>query len=242
MRWIYISPHFDDAVLSCGGLIWEQAQIGLPVEIWTLTAGDPTEGPVSDLITRIHKVWGTGTPLETVQLRRIEDQNAANLVGAKLTHFNMVDAIYRRSSVGELLYTDDVFDPIHPSELSIVQDTAKMLESNILAADIIVCPFALGGHVDHIITRKAVESLGLSPWFYTDIPYLFQHPEDLGPATKGYQPKSMPISEEGLAVWQNSISAHKSQISSLFKDLQDMKDHISDYQTNNHGLSLWSKV
>ena len=28
MRWIYLSPHFDDAVLSCGGLIWEQTHSG----------------------------------------------------------------------------------------------------------------------------------------------------------------------------------------------------------------------
>jgi LmbE family N-acetylglucosaminyl deacetylase len=33
MRWIYLSPHFDDAVLSCGGLIFDQAQAGTPVEI-----------------------------------------------------------------------------------------------------------------------------------------------------------------------------------------------------------------
>jgi len=40
MRWIYISPHFDDAVLSCGGLIWEQTHKGITVEIWTVCAGD----------------------------------------------------------------------------------------------------------------------------------------------------------------------------------------------------------
>ena len=29
MRWIYLSPHLDDAVLSCGGLIFEQSRQGL---------------------------------------------------------------------------------------------------------------------------------------------------------------------------------------------------------------------
>jgi hypothetical protein len=35
MRWIYLSPHLDDAALSAGGLIYEQTQAGIQVEIWT---------------------------------------------------------------------------------------------------------------------------------------------------------------------------------------------------------------
>ena len=41
MRWIYISPHLDDAVLSAGGLLYDQAQKGIPVEIWTVVCGYP---------------------------------------------------------------------------------------------------------------------------------------------------------------------------------------------------------
>jgi LmbE family N-acetylglucosaminyl deacetylase len=101
MRWIYISPHFDDAVLSCGGLIWEQTQASIPVEIWTINAGDPPLETVSELITRVHAMWKTGSPQETVRQRRIEDQNAAKQVGAKLIHYPMVDAIYRSSNLGD---------------------------------------------------------------------------------------------------------------------------------------------
>ena len=104
MRWIYISPHFDDAVLSCGGLIWEQTQQRMPVEIWTLHAGEPAEGPGSAMITRVHALWQTGTPRQTVTQRRQEDHNAATLVGAQLKHFSLIDAIYRRGPNGELLY------------------------------------------------------------------------------------------------------------------------------------------
>jgi hypothetical protein len=49
MRWIYISPHLDDAALSAGGLIHEQTQAGLPVEIWTLMSGFPLVDEVSPL-------------------------------------------------------------------------------------------------------------------------------------------------------------------------------------------------
>ena len=45
--WIYLSPHFDDAVLSCGWLIWQQAQAGQRVEIWTVCAGEIPPGPLT---------------------------------------------------------------------------------------------------------------------------------------------------------------------------------------------------
>jgi LmbE family N-acetylglucosaminyl deacetylase len=239
MRWIYISPHFDDAVLSCGGLIWEQTHSGIPVEILTVNAGDPPHGPDSDLITRIHTMWKTGTPQQTVALRRIEDQNAAREVGATVQHLNMVDAIYRRTNTGSLMYTVDVFDPIHPREAGIVEEAALQIARALNQTDTIVCPLALGGHVDHVITRRAVESLGLKLCYYVDIPYLFSHENELAPATDGMNAKTFFISEQGLLAWQQGIGAHASQLSSLFKDQQDMETRIRGYRMTQSGLTLW---
>lgn len=242
MRWIVISPHFDDAVLSCGGLIWEQTHSGIPVEIWTVNAGDPPHGPVSELITRIHTVWKTGTPQETVDVRRIEDQNAARQVGATVRQLNMVDAIYRRTHTGSLMYTQDVFDPIHPREAGIVEEAALQITRELNEFDTIICPLALGGHVDHVITRRAVESLGRPLWYYADIPYLFKHEDELDPATDGLNAKTFFISDQGLATWQEGIAAYASQLSSLFENLQDMRTQIEDYRLSRGGLTIWERV
>lgn len=239
MRWIYISPHFDDAILSCGGLIWEQANSGIPVEIWTINAGNPPQGAVSDLITRVHAVWRTGSPQETVALRRLEDENAAAKVGAKTRHFNNVDAIYRRTSTGTLMYTQDVFDPIYPREAGIVEETALQIARELNETDIIVSPLALGGHVDHVITRRAVDTLGPPIWYYADIPYLFDHEKELQPAVEGLKPKTFAVSEKGLTAWQDGIAAYESQITSLFKDLDDMREHIKAYSASRQGLTIW---
>ncbi len=241
MRWIYISPHFDDAVLSCGGLIWEQTHSGIPVEIWTVMAGDPPPGPVSNLITRIHTVWKTGTPQETVTLRRIEDQNAARRVGATVQHLNSVDAIYRRTNTGSLMYTRDVFDPIHARDAQIVEEVALQIQQRLTQYDTVVCPMAIGSHVDHVITRQAVESLGRPLWYYSDIPYLLNHPEELAPATLKMTGKPFFISAQGLAAWQEGIAAHASQISSLFADVRDMRQKIKEYVRQGSGLTLWER-
>ena len=37
-HWIYLSPHLDDAVYSCGGMLWEQVQRGVQAEVWTIFA------------------------------------------------------------------------------------------------------------------------------------------------------------------------------------------------------------
>jgi LmbE family N-acetylglucosaminyl deacetylase len=59
MDWIYLSPHLDDVVLSCGGLVWEQARQGERVEIWTICAGDPPPIPLSSFAASLHERWQT---------------------------------------------------------------------------------------------------------------------------------------------------------------------------------------
>lgn len=241
MRWIYISPHFDDVVLSCGGLIWEQTHAGIPVEIWTVCAGDPPPGAVSPLIEQIHTVWGTGTPEETVALRRIEDQNAARRVGATVSHLSIPDAIYRRTNTGTLMYTEGVFVGLHPRDQGIVEAASREIASKLNQYDTVVCPMAIGSHLDHVITRAATEMLGRPLWYYADIPYLLNHPDELAPNTQKMVGKTFFISPQGLAGWQESIAAHASQITSLFEDVQDMRQKIKEYSLAHSGLTLWER-
>src|SRR5512138_2201689 len=91
MRWIYLSPHLDDAVLSAGGLIYDQTQAGIPVEIWTFMCGNrPKEYGDSPFAQKLHAEWGFSSAEETVRERRLEDRNAAAVVGATVTHFDFL--------------------------------------------------------------------------------------------------------------------------------------------------------
>lgn len=239
MRWIYVSPHFDDAVLSCGGLIWEQTHSGMPVEIWTVCAGDPPPGPTSSLAEEMHQTWKTASALETVQLRRVEDQNAARRVGARVVHLPIPDCIYRRSGTGNLYYPESVFVIPNPREQELAEQIAALLADRLSQYDTLVCPLTIGGHVDHRITRAALELLNRPLWYYADIPYALRHPEELPPAVDGLAGKRFYISSQALKAWQDSIAAHTSQIPSLFTDLNEMKELIRDYKLQNDGLLLW---
>ncbi|PKN93591.1 MAG: hypothetical protein CVU44_09600 [Chloroflexi bacterium HGW-Chloroflexi-6] len=241
MRWIYISPHFDDAVLSCGGLIWEQTHTGIPVEIWTICAGDPPPGPLSPFTQEMHDSWQTGTPQETVALRRIEDQNACRRVGALAVHFSVPDCIYRRTQTGSLLYPDGIFGGQNPRDAAVIDEVVGLVSEKLNQYDVLVCPLTLGRHVDHLMVRAALEKVGRPLWYYADIPYYFRDPAQLSEASSGLATKNFYISAEGLQAWQESIAAHKSQIKMLFDDEGDMRQKIREYAQKFDGLHLWER-
>jgi LmbE family N-acetylglucosaminyl deacetylase len=239
MRWIYLSPHFDDAVLSCGGLIWEQTHSGIAVEIWTVCAGNPPPGPTSEYAAGMHKAWKTGSAQETIDLRRMEDRNAGRRVGALVQHLSIPDGIYRRSDTGTLFYPENIFSEPNPRDEKLADTISAEFAERLTQYDTLVCPLSLGGHVDHRITRMAAERLKRPLWYYADIPYLLRYPESLAEMVKGMSNKKFFISAKGLSAWQGSIAAHASQINSLFADEQDMRQQIKEYLQDSGGLPLW---
>ena len=108
MEWVYLSPHFDDVSFSCGGLVWEQAQTGMQVSVWTICAGDPLPGPLPPFAEKLHARWDIGQA--AVRERRAEDKASCQVLGAVAQHFNIPDCIYRRSAVDGLPYYPDEGD------------------------------------------------------------------------------------------------------------------------------------
>ncbi|RME88694.1 MAG: PIG-L family deacetylase [Anaerolineae bacterium] len=238
MRWIYISPHLDDAVLSCGGLIWEQRRAGTPVEIWTLTAGYPSAEPYSGLARALHAQWGFASAREAVQARRREDRLAAQRLGAVTRHFDFLDCIYRLDGRGRHLY-EDVFVPPHPEDTDLPTKITKALTPYLGREDVLVSPLAIGGHVDHVLVRRAVERLRRSVWYYADIPYLLAHPESLPTVTSDMSEERFRVSGTGLRAWQEGIAAYASQIAVLFESEALMREAIHRYWSEYGGVRLW---
>jgi LmbE family N-acetylglucosaminyl deacetylase len=239
MRWIILSPHFDDAVLSCGGLIWEQTHAGLPVEIWTVCGGDAPPGPLSLLALVCHQQWGFESMDGVVAARRSENLKAATLLGAQTVDLSIPDCIYRRSPDGEFLYPQDIFAPVHPADHGLEDLIQDALAGEMKANDRLVSPMAVGGHVDHLLTRQAAEKMDCPLWYYADIPYLLNHPGTLEPAMRSLNETSFPISRKGLDAWEAGISAYRSQLPVLFETGEKMIGAISRYWEEKRGISLW---
>jgi LmbE family N-acetylglucosaminyl deacetylase len=239
MRWIYISPHLDDAVLSAGGLIHDQAMMGIPVEIWTLACGFPPEGGLTPFAQDLHFQWGFSSAEETIRLRRAEDLRAAATVGAKAVHFDFLDCIYRRGPDGEVLYSEGVFTPIHAAEAGYPAQITAALARVLERGDVVVCPLGIGGHVDHVVTRAAVEGLTRPLLYYADFPYLMNYREQLAAKSMGLRPSVHPVSEEGLQAWQEGIATYVSQLGTLFEDDAAMRAAMRGYWAGLGGIRLW---
>lgn len=253
MGWVYISPHLDDVALSCGGLLWEQAQSGLCVSVWTICAGDPPPGPFSPFAESLHTRWETGR--EAVSRRRDEDIESCTRMGASWRHFSVPDCVYRRGKEGGApLYASEetIFGPLQTYESHLVRSLSVEIAESIQGQDRehpgkdglprleLVCPLALGGHVDHRLVRAAIERTGYPVWYYADYPYVREHAGTLTRLKQqGWKAVFFPITENGLAAWELAIAAHASQISTFWPDLPTMKAAISAYLQPEGGIFLW---
>ncbi len=255
MDWVYLSPHLDDAAFSCGGLIRHQAQRDQRVAVWTICAGDPPPGPLSLFAQSLHERWSAvGNP---VARRRVEDITSCRKMGAAWHHFSIPDCIYRRSpEEGSPLYAseEELFGQIHPDEGGLIDDLTGHLIQSLPSGANIVCPLTIGGHVDHRLSRAAVERLGIGLWYYADYPYVQMEGGDLAQETsailnvdleaktEGMQVERFHLSKADLEVWKEAAAAHASQIGNFWTGLGAMQDAIQSYCRQMGGLYLWRKI
>lgn len=240
MRWIYISPHLDDAALSAGGFIYEQTKADIPVEIWTIMCGYPPPGELTLRAQVEHFQWGTGTAKETIDLRREEDVRAAGIVGAKPIHFDVPDCIYRRGPDGEGLYLDIFVQP-HSGEAHLPDEIAAAIAPGLTADDRVICQLGIGGHADHILVRQAAERLKRPLWYTADVPYVFNQPGELAPQIAGMNESHYNITEAGLKAWIEASLAYESQLSSLFDSPKDLEEKIRTYYSEKENFTMWHK-
>lgn len=240
MNWVYLSPHFDDAVYSCGGLIWEQTRAGDTVEIRTICAGEPQPGPLPPFAAELHERWGSP---QAVSVRRQEDQDACQIVGARRRLFAIPDCIYRTLPDGEpVVHIDeDLFTVPLEREMDLVRSLAAQLRSGLPARARVVVPLALGGHVDHRLVRAAAEMLGLPLRYYADFPYVAREQPDIpSQLPPGVDLRLYPVSEQGLAAWQRAVAAHRSQISTFWASEADLYADMEAYWRSIDGNArLW---
>lgn len=213
---VYLSPHLDDAALSCGGRIWQQVQAGERVLIVTIFAGAPApDAPLSPFARELHARWGLADPISA---RREEDAAALALLGAEGVYWPYVDCIYRRAAEGCFLYDSEeaLFGEVHPAEDALIAELADRLQT--LAQEqggTIYAPLAVGRHVDHQAVRRAVEGLE-GVVYYEDYPYAAR-PGTMEAAlgVGQWQAELVALSQEVLEAKVAAIACYDSQLSSL---------------------------
>jgi LmbE family N-acetylglucosaminyl deacetylase len=241
---IYLSPHLDDAALSCGGQIFQQPQRGLRVLIVTIMAGDPAVSAVSKYAQSLHARWELVA--DAVAARRREDSAASQVLGADTLHWGVPDCIYRyHPETGAPFYVSDpdIFGEVHPAEMKLVNELARQL-ATLPAHDQIFVPLTIGHHVDHQLTRAAAElCFGAQRLvYYEDYPYAEQPGalETIIPVDRAsWQAEVMPLGEADVKAKIEAIFAFKSQLSTFFDNRQHLEQRIHDFTATVGGERVW---
>lgn len=249
MEWICLSPHLDDVALSLGGAVWEQVRSGNPVQIWTITAGDSDGGnpsaqnELSSFAQQLHARWETDQ--QASAQRRREDLESCAILGGVARHFALPDCIYRRHPEdGHHLYTDEeaLFGPLDPAEGYLVAWLQAELERSRPAGAKLVCPLALGGHVDHRLTRLAAEASGHPLYYYADYPYARKSLDLLSQMQPPeWERTIISISSDGMKAWAASVAAHTSQVSTFWANRKGMEIALQDHCNLWGGIPLWRR-
>ncbi len=232
-RSIFLSPHPDDAVLSCGGTIFRLAENGYRPIVITLFGGDrPSGAPLSAFARDLHQRWQLGENAPAA--RRDEDRAACDQLGAMLIHLPFADAVYRVEPTTQRgLYDSEaaIFGPVR--EADIVARVAEALQSKLRLAGSSVrvfVPLTAGQHVDHVITRAAAEHLKIDLDYYEDYPYA-EDPDRLmqvwGAAE--WRSEAVELSEGALQAKINAFLCHRSQISTFYRDDDEVAQRMRAY-------------
>jgi LmbE family N-acetylglucosaminyl deacetylase len=249
-QYIYLSPHYDDISLSCGGSIHQQTQAGEAVLGITICAAAPADEKLSAFARAMHQNWGN--PTDVVATRRAEDELSLAVLGAEARLLSWPDCIYRGNpETGIWYYNSDpeIFGEVHPDDWPLATHIAVTLIELIpnKTATVIYAPLTVGHHVDHQLTHKAAWQLieqGYSVVFYEDYPYADPHypfthhgagnkynltAALAAPRPAQLSPQLRLISEENLQAKVESIRAYRSQLSVLFGGEKAMEKYVREY-------------
>lgn len=224
-----LSPHLDDAALSCGGTLYRLRREGHPVEVITVFAGDPVL-PLPPFAQALHELWGGGEA--AMAMRRREDREAMALLHAIPIHWPFPDTIYRRDAQGQPLCQDrgDLFRSPHPDEaiwVERIQEALAALSWN--AGDLLLAPLALGGHIDHRLVRMAVENWvhrEVLRGFYEDFPYAEWEGFSGLPGASFH---CVELTDEDLEAKAKAIRAYSSQWPIFFATGEEILERIRAY-------------
>lgn len=241
-RRLVLSPHLDDAALSCGGSIHRWTAAGERVLVVTLVTADPPEGELSSFARYQHDSWQLPSQ-PAYQVRREEDKCAMAQLGADYVHLGIPDCIYRGDSNG-FFYTSDeeLFGLIHPADMPLEEELVGRLEMlEYLPDDLAVyAPLGLGNHVDHQLVRRAAERWSNNDLnFYEDFPYAGDIKGPISPADCTL--RTVRLEEADIQARIDAIACYASQIGMLFKDLGKMESSVRRFVAQQAGGEGWAE-
>ena len=224
---VFVSPHLDDAVLSCAALL--RAMVGrAPVTVVTLFSAAGA-APHTRAARTFLRQCGADDAGALFDARRREDIDVLDGLGVRHVHLGHPDALFRRRDgsgllrrAGRVLPELDHRYPTFRFDIALgrVSRGDRELREQLTGevADLargaaVFAPLGVGRHVDHLLARAVGEHLGAV--LYGDFPYTVRDPEDEAIAADGRPAWAW---TDGLDARRPAIEGYRTQVDALFPD------------------------
>ncbi|MEM8858638.1 MAG: PIG-L family deacetylase [Chloroflexota bacterium] len=256
MKYLFLSPHYDDAVYSCGGTIAELSSQKKDVTVLTVCAGIPPDSGLSYFAETLHERWGLRDPKavsEMIQFRRREDKAALQILGAKSHYLDIPDCIYRRGGERNRWFyprEESLFGSLSGAEDSLISDIARsfLKISDDLSANPdqieVITPLAIGNHVDHQLVRYAAERAFGSETltYYQDFPYIRERDQILTyENSMDWKSEIRYLSEISVNKKVSAMAAYESQISTFWRGKSELDKEVRQFMRRwGNGELFWS--
>ncbi len=228
LRYVFLSPHLDDAVLSCGNLL---LALGPAADVTVCTMFTEQSPPHTASARAYLRQCGAGSAPELYARRRAEDAGVLGAVGAEHVHAGFDDALFRKRSgalatrlarllpeVGHVYPTYRLHvaaGRVRRSDRHVVRAVTELVERLVAPGPtVLVAPLGVGRHVDHVLVRDVAAHVGGDVLYYADLPYaLRQGPDPAFVAEHRLAPVAVPVSGHGKTPL---IAGYRTQVEALF--------------------------
>jgi LmbE family N-acetylglucosaminyl deacetylase len=184
--YLVLSPHLDDAVLSCGALL---AAVAPRAPVTVVTVFTAADAPPHTLAARSFlRSCAVPDAAALYAARRAEDRAVLDGMGVRHRHLGLPDALFRRRDtpvrglarwVPELghRYPTYRFDiargRVSRGDAALVDRLAGTVAELVAGtgARVLLCPLGVGRHVDHLLTRAVGPRFADRVVYYAEFPY-----------------------------------------------------------------------
>ena len=225
---VFVSPHLDDAVLSCAALMRAMAAVA-PVTVVTVfsVAGAP---PHTRAARTFLRQCGASDAATLFTERRREDVAVLDDLGVRHVHLGHPDALFRRRSdpsgllrrAGRVLpeldhrYPTFRFDidlgRVSRGDRALREEITEQVDAHARGA-VVFAPLGVGRHVDHLLARSVGEHLRAV--LYADFPYTARDPDAEAAVAGELRPWAWTAD---LAAKGPVIAGYRTQVDALFPD------------------------
>lgn len=233
---IFLSPHYDDAVLSCGGTVALLADQGCQPLVVTIFGGEVLDDMITDFAKWKHSRWGAASVEDIVYRRQEEDGDAVRVLGGIPRWLGYPDAIYR----GDRYLSDPSLfggkpQPIETGLVDMIANEIRAMPEWDEHGTVYV-PMAIGGHVDHQLiyaVGRQYAAQGVRVLAYMDCPYAMHTPAGVerrlaDVASEIGSPIHAPIAST-LARRIAAIDAYRTQVPVIFRFTTDVPGTVTDF-------------